>query len=52
MDDIAEVSRIADACEAADGAAPLDEAAQMALADGTATVTLHGRASRCSTTAT
>ncbi len=33
-----EVIRIADAAEAADGATPLDEAARMALADGTATV--------------
>ncbi len=36
-----EVIRIADAAEAADGAAPLDEAARMALADGTATVVVH-----------
>ena len=39
-----EVIRIADAAAAADGAAPLDEAARMALADGTATVVVrdHG----------
>lgn len=36
-----EVIRIADACEAADGASPLDEAARMALADGTATVAVR-----------
>ena len=41
MDEIDEVSRIADACEAADGAAPLDEAGRMALADGSAAVTVH-----------
>ena len=38
MDDAAEVTRIADAAEAADGASPLDEAARIALADGAATV--------------
>lgn len=41
MDEVAEVSRIAAAAAAADGAGPLDEAAQMALADGTATVTVR-----------
>lgn len=41
MDEIAEVTRIADACEAADGAAPLDEAGRMALVDGTAAVALR-----------
>lgn len=40
MDTAAEVTRIADAAEAADGASPLDEAARMALADGVATVTV------------
>ena len=40
MDEVAEVNRIADAAEAADGASPLDEAALMALADGKATVVL------------
>ena len=34
MDEVAEVTRIADAAEAADGASPLDEAARIALADG------------------
>ncbi|KRE97251.1 mycothiol synthase [Nocardioides sp. Soil774] len=38
MDEHAEVSRIAAAAEAADGASPLDEAASMALADGRARV--------------
>jgi mycothiol synthase len=38
MDDVAEVTRIADAAEAVDGASPLDEAARIALADGAATV--------------
>ncbi len=41
MDEVAEVTRIARACEEADGASPLDEAAQMALADGTAAVTVR-----------
>ncbi len=41
MDELTEVSRIAAAAEAADGAAPLDEAARMALADGAATVTVR-----------
>ncbi len=41
MDEVAEVTRIADAAEAADGASPLDEAARMALADGVATVTVE-----------
>lgn len=40
MDEVAEVTRIADAADAADGATPLDEAARMALADGVATVHL------------
>lgn len=40
MDEVVEVIRIADACEAADGAGPLDEAARMALADGTASVSV------------
>jgi mycothiol synthase len=38
MDDVAEVTRIAGAAEAVDGASPLDEAALIALADGAATV--------------
>lgn len=38
MDDVAEVTRIADAAEAVDGASPLDEAARIALVDGAATV--------------
>lgn len=38
MDEVAEVIRIADAAEAADGASPLDEAARIALADGAASV--------------
>ena len=38
MHEVAEVIRIADACEAADGASPLDEAARIALADGAARV--------------
>ena len=38
MDPRQQVEEIARAAEAADGAAPLDEAAQMALADGTASV--------------
>ncbi len=42
MDDVAEVTRIADAAEAADGASPLDEAARIALADGAATVAVEG----------
>ena len=41
MDEVAEVIRIADAAEAADGASPLDEAARIALADGVATVTVE-----------
>ncbi len=41
MDEIAEVIRIADASEAADGASPLDEAARIALADGTAEVVVR-----------
>ena len=41
MDEVAEVTRIADAAEAADGASPLDEAAHIALADGAATVTVQ-----------
>ena len=41
MDELAEVSRIAAAAEAADGAAPLDEAARIALADGLATVVVE-----------
>lgn len=41
MDEVAEVIRIADACEAADGASPLDEAARIALADGKATVVVR-----------
>ena len=41
MDEVAEVIRIAEAAGAADGASPLDEAAQMALTDGTATVTVR-----------
>ena len=44
MDEIAEVSRIVDAAAAVDGRSALDEAAQMALADGSARVHLepHG----------
>lgn len=44
MDEHAEVTRIADAAEAVDGASPLDEAARIALADGVASVVLreHG----------
>ena len=38
MDEVAEVTRIAAAAEAADGASPLDEAARIALADGAASV--------------
>ncbi|MCW2736191.1 mycothiol synthase [Nocardioides sp.] len=38
MDEVAEVIRIAEAAEAADGASPLDEAARIALADGVASV--------------
>ena len=44
MDEIAEVNRITDAAEAVDGRGGLDEAARMALADGSAHVLLepHG----------
>ena len=44
MDDRTTVELIAGAAEGADGAAPLDEAAQIALADGTAELALepHG----------
>ena len=41
MDQVAEVIRIADAAEVADGASPLDEAARMALTDGTAHVSVR-----------
>ena len=41
MDEVDEVIRIARAAEAADGTSPLDEAAQMALADGTVDVVVH-----------
>lgn len=41
MDEVAEVTRIAAASEAADGASPLDEAAAMALADGAASVVVE-----------
>ena len=41
MDETAEVIRIARAAEAADGTSPLDEAAEMALADGTAEVVVR-----------
>ena len=40
MDEVAEVTRIVGASEAADGASPLDEAALIALADGVASVIL------------
>lgn len=44
MDEIAEATRLTDAAAAVDGRSALDEAAQMALADGSARVTLepHG----------
>ncbi|MCF6376226.1 mycothiol synthase [Nocardioides KLBMP 9356] len=42
MDEVAEVTRIAEAAAASDGASPLDEAARMALADGVATVVVDG----------
>ncbi len=42
MDAAAEVTRIAEAAEAADGASPLDEAARIALADGAAKVVVEG----------
>jgi mycothiol synthase len=41
VDEAAEVIWIADAAEATDGASPLDEAARMALADGTAGVVVR-----------
>jgi mycothiol synthase len=41
VDEITEVTRIADACEAVDGASPLDEAARIALADGVATAVVR-----------
>ena len=41
MDEVAEVIRIAEAAGAADGASPLDEAAQMALTDGVATAAVR-----------
>jgi mycothiol synthase len=41
VDTLAEVSRIAAAAEAADGASPVDEAARIALADGAAAVVVE-----------
>jgi mycothiol synthase len=41
VDEVTEVSRIAAAAEAADGASPLDEAARMALVDGLASVVVE-----------